>query len=211
MRGPVAVLAPDAADNAEVGTGPALYVEVNAAIQDLSVRLGRSVARTPLDVNLRLLALGRAALQENPASARPPSATSNLDSLLEAPAPQRAALAGAPPESDEGEAGGLATLSILLEAGTPLELELPLSTGPTPLGHLLERGLARLGAHPAVDPLSIDLLSFGVLAGMKDRRDDLGRLLRQALTRLEQEHHALVTAQGATQPRLAAVAEDDKC
>src|SRR5690349_23256160 len=44
---------------------------------------------------------------------------------------------------------------------------------------------------------------FAVLAGMKDHRDELGRLVRQALTRLEQQHHALVTAQGATPPGLA--------
>jgi hypothetical protein len=202
VRGPVAVPPPDEAPSAEVDTGPALYVQVNATVQDLATRLGRSVARSPLDVNLRLLALGRAALEDNPRSSRPPSATSNLDTLLAAPAAQPAALPAAP-DSASADASGLATLAILLEAGTPLELELPLSTGPTPLGHLLELGVTQLGAHPRVDALSIDLLSFAVLAGMKERRDDLGRLMRQALTRLEQEHHALVTAQGSTQPRPA--------
>jgi len=202
VRGPGTVPPPEAA-SAEVDTGPALYVEVNSTIQDLAARLGRSVARTPLDVNLRLLALGRAALEESPKSSRPPSATSNLDTLLGAPPAQPAGLPSAAPDSDAADASGLATLSILLEAGTPLELELPLSTGPTPLGHLLEVGVTRLGAHPGVDALSIDLLSFAVLAGMKDHRDELGRLVRQALTRLEQQHHALVTAQGATPPGLA--------
>jgi hypothetical protein len=169
--------------------------ELDAAITELSLWLTRRAGepRTALDANLLLLSLGRAALPPNAAGERSALILRNLE-VLAAPTfaaqpasvPAPAIGGGAPSQGPLGDADPRATLAILLEAGTPLTRELPLTAGPTPVGRLLELALSRLETpSDGLDPWTIDLLSFAVLGGRLERREQLARLTELGLTRLD--------------------------
>lgn len=166
--------------------------ELDAAISRLAAWLDRSsrAPRTMLETNQRLLALGRAALD---ADAAPIAAS--LERLLT----PRGATPGPVPASlptggtkDGRDASAVATLAILLEAGTPLEREIPLRSGPTRLSQLLELALPE-ASQPAsaTDPWAMDLLSFALLAGMTEHRESLARRVHASLVELDREQRRL--------------------
>jgi hypothetical protein len=167
-------------------TRPAL----DAAITKLARWIERSPSppRTPFEANLRLLALGRAALAVEPGGARPP-ALANLDLLAGPPTPaaQPAALSQGTERLDDGDGDPLATLAILLETGIALDEPLPLAIGPTRVGRLLELALPRASGGSTGDPWSLDLLAFAVLGGMSDHRGELVRATLANLSWLERE------------------------
>lgn len=170
--------------------------ELDAEIARLSRWFERRAGepRTPDEVNLRLLSLGRAALPSSSAGSGSALVLGNLQALATttaAAAPARApTIDHAPPDpgprSAIGDADPAATLAILLEAGTPLTEDLPLASGSIAVGRLLELALAGV-APPAEgpDPWALDLLSFAVLGGKLERREQLGRLAQLGLSRLE--------------------------
>jgi hypothetical protein len=150
---------------------------------------------TPLEANLRLLSLGRAALDPS-AGEGSELLLANLQRLAATePAAQPAALPSPPADwaADGADATPLASLAILLEAGTPLERELPLAAGPTRVARLLELALAQLEARrDRIDPWTLDLLSFSVLGGQRERRDELARRAHAGLTRLDREQRLVL-------------------
>jgi hypothetical protein len=178
--------------------------QLDAAIAMLTGWLERHAGEphTQLQANLRLLSLGRAALLPSAAGGHSALVLANLQALA-APGPsaQPASVPPTPPRladdrADDDrtaedraveDAAPSATLAILLEAGTPLDHELPFPTGPTPLASLLEHALARLDARPDADPWTLDLLSFSLLGGSRERRETLARLAQLGLTRLDRE------------------------
>jgi hypothetical protein len=165
--------------------------QLDAAIATLNGWLERhaSEPRSRLETNLRLLSLGRAALLPDTASGHAALMLANLQALA-APAPSArpASVPGAAAEgSSIDDAAPLATLAILLEAGTPLDQELPLAAGPTRLASLLEHALAQLDTRLGADPWAIDVLSFAVLGGHRAQREPLARLTQAGLTRLDRE------------------------
>ena len=183
--------------------------ELDAAIARLGAWVERSSRgpRTPLETNRRLLALGRGALDGDAGAI-----AASLDRLLVSrgalTAPVPAALSGNPAASNvaasldgadaRGDASAAATLAILLEAGTPLERELPLSNGPIRLLELLERALPEALARPSeLDPWALDLLSFAVLAGKPEPREALAGRVHAGLVELERAARLPRASRGA--------------
>jgi hypothetical protein len=168
--------------------------ELEAAIAELSFWLERRTGepRTAQEANLRLLSLGRAALEPSAASSR--LVLANLQVLTTpAGAAQPASVSETAPGSAAparasaiGDADPRATLAILLEAGTPLTQELALAAGPSSVGRLLELALTSPET-PAdgPDPWTLDLLSFATLGGQLERREQLGRMAQLGLTWLD--------------------------
>ena len=167
--------------------------ELDAAIARLGTWVERSSRgpRTPLETNRRLLALGRGALDGDAAAI-----AASLERLLvprgTPAAPVPAALSGDAPAPSgvtaaaDADASAAATLAILLEAGTPLERELPLASGPVRLQELLDRALPEALARPReLDPWALDVLSFAVLAGKTEPREALAGRVHTALLELE--------------------------
>jgi hypothetical protein len=210
----------------------ATRAQLDAGVSELSRWLERTRRdpRTPIDLNVQLLALGRAAIEPAHSPSRP--VWEKLDALaaptVAAPsAPVPAALVeGTSPgrslNENEGKAevvigddGALATLAILLETGTPLDHELPLPSGKVSVRHLLELTLPALAERRAGrDPWALDLLAFAVLGGMTQHRSALTRQTLATLNRLEREQRRLdavdgdgAPAQGALERVTAALAE----
>jgi hypothetical protein len=178
---------------------------LDAAIAELARWIERAPRppRTPLEANLRLLALGRSGLGSGTNEPRAALAWANLEALTAShlPAAQLAGLArdAAPDEARDGDP--LATLAILLETGTPLADPLPLASGPLSARRLLELALPRVAdGRPSLDPWSLDLLSFAVLGGMTERRTELIRWTLGGLNRLDREQRALTDLQGGGEP-----------
>jgi hypothetical protein len=199
-RGPVAVSeGPESAPSARSEPAEANRADLDRAIAALAERLARVPGTPPtaLEANLRLLALGPAALAPGDLSAEdraaPPSAIrTNLEAIAATATAQPASLPDAPEGDAEREADPLATLVVLLEAGTPLERRLPLASGSVSVGRLLE--LAVPGAitrSDSLDPWPLDLLAFAVLAGAQDKRDELARRAQASLRRLDREQRTL--------------------
>lgn len=208
-RGPGGARAPGAAasataarpDGADTLSRPVL----DAAIAQLARWLERSspAAATPLATHLRLLALGGSALDHDEA-ARPRSPVwQNLESLAALADPGAHPASLEPPVGDiaERDAGAIATLAILLEAGVPLERELLLASGEVSVGRLLELTLPTLSARrDSSDPWALDLLSFAVLGGLPGRRDELERQALSSLARLERAQRRVTALQGDGPP-----------
>jgi hypothetical protein len=177
-------------------TRPAL----EAAIQDLVgwIERGPREPRTPLGANLRLLALGRAALPSGESAPRS-LAWANLEALAGSNGPVAQVASRTEPsvrvEARDGDA--LATLAILLETGIPLDEELRFASGVTSVRKLLELALPSVSQRRAdPDPWALDLLSFAVLGGMSERRAELGHLTLSSLTRLDRQQQPLTELQG---------------
>ena len=167
--------------------------ELDAAIARLAawVESTSRAPRTPLETNQRLLALGRGAL-EGDAAAIAASLERLMAPRASVAAPVPAALSadpsppGAARSSAVRDASAAATLAILLEAGTPLERELPLSKGPVRVAELLDRALPEALSRPGdTDPWALDLLSFALLAGKPEPRDALASRVHASLLLLE--------------------------
>jgi hypothetical protein len=192
--GPIADAEPTARDAfAEVSRS-----DLDRSITELSAWIARdsSGTSTPVEANLRLLALGRAALTPADLSAElrgaPQSAIrANLEALAGTATAQPAALPEGGERGTEREGDPLATLAILLEAGMPVGQQLPLGSGTVSLGRLLELALPSLSTRrDSIDPWSLDLLSFAVLAGATSRREELARRAQASLRRLDHEQRA---------------------
>lgn len=183
--------------------------ELDAAIARLGtwVERGSRAPRTPLETNRRLLALGRGALDGDAAAI-----AASLERLraprTTAAAPVPAALSTsttaedvAAPSEDahaRGDASPAATLAILLEAGTPLEHELPSASGPLRLRELLDQALPQALARPReLDPWALDVLSFAVLAGEDAPREALAARVHAGLVGLERAARLPLGARGS--------------
>ncbi|HWO12704.1 MAG TPA: hypothetical protein VNN80_24570 [Polyangiaceae bacterium] len=188
VRGPVDTSGAPSTDGGAAARSDVSRAELDAAIARLTTWVEQS-SRAPssaFETNQRLLALGRAALDD---SAAPIAAS--LERLAAASAAE-AALA------DDSSAS--ATLAILLEAGAPLERELQLPSGPASLRHLLELALpAARASSSAADPWALDVLSFAVLAGLPEQRETLARRAHNSLLALDHEQRMLASGrrQGA--------------
>jgi len=186
--------------------------ELDAAIASLTAWVDRSsrAPRTPLETNQRLLALGRAVLDDDAAAvadslqrltlARPPPpvpASLSAQSGASSARPRSRAST-----ADEGrDASAAATLAILLEAGTPLERELPLPGGPSRVAGLLELALPEADARSSGnDPWAMDLLSFSLLAGMTQHREALARRVHAGLLELERGKRPVAGSARAARP-----------
>jgi hypothetical protein len=186
--------------------GREAFAEVDRAVLDRSIAaLNAWIAgdskgtRTPLEANLRLLALGRAGLSPADLSAEsgaPPSAIrANLEALAATATARPASLPDGGERDTQRDGDPLATLAILLEAGTPVGQPLPLASGTVSVGRLLELALPGLSArHDSIDPWSLDLFSFAVLAGATSRREELARRAQASLRRLEREQRTAAAA-----------------
>jgi hypothetical protein len=173
---------------------------LEAAIQDLLgwIERGPREPRTPFQANLRLLALGRAALPSGE-SASPSLAWANLEALAGAKGPvaQVASLTEPSARAEARDGDALATLAILLETGIPLDEELRFASGATSVRRLLELALPSVAERrDSPDPWSLDLLSFAVLGGTPARRSELGRLTLSSLMRLDRQQQPLTQLQG---------------
>lgn len=184
-----------AAAPAEV-TRPAL----EAAIHDLLgwIERGPREPLGPFEANLRLLALGRAALPSGEGAPRSP-AWANLEALASSkpPVAQVASLTEPPARAEARDADALATLAILLETGIPLDEELRFAAGACSVRRLLELALPTVTERRAnPDPWALDLLSFAVLGGIPARRPELARLTLSSLARLDRQQQPLTELQG---------------
>jgi hypothetical protein len=183
---------------------------LDAAIAQLARWIERAPSdpRTPLEANLRLLALGRPALGLADGAPRAALAWANLEVLSGSRTPP-AQLAGLPESTPADARDGVdardgappATLAILLETGMALDETLPLASGPIPIRRLLELALAR-AAEPGGrrDPWLLDLLSFAVLGGVPGRRPELVRSTVAGLLQLERAERPLSRSQGDGPP-----------
>jgi hypothetical protein len=174
---------------------------LEAAIQDLAgwIERGPREPRTPFEANLRLLALGRAALPSGESASRS-LAWANLEALAgsKGPVAQAASLTEPSARAEARDGDALATLAILLETGIPLDEELRFAAGATSVRRLLELALPSVAERRASpDPWSLDLLSFAVLGGTPGRRSELGRLTLSSLVRLDRQQQPLSVLQGA--------------
>jgi len=183
---------------------------LEAAIVELTRWFERTenIGHTPLAANLRLLALGRAALRPSQGADAAAQAWKNLDELARPTTPGARPVSLPQPGAEiaEREAGATATLAILLETGAPLEEELALPSGRTSVRRLLELALpARAERGEEADPWALDLLSFAVLAGTPQRRDELERQTLGSLARLEREQRQLTVLMGDGAPAAGAL------
>jgi hypothetical protein len=217
-RGPVAVHdVVSAAPDSQVELAEVSRADLDRSIAALVEWIGQGPAapRTALEANLRLLALGRTALAPSDLGAGdravPPSAIrANLEALAAAATAQPASLPDTATRETQHDADPIATLAILLEAGTPLEQRLPLASGSISLGRLLELTLPGLSARrDSLDPWSVDLLSYSVLAGTSDRREELARRAQAGLRRLDLAQRTPPAAPGAAVDPAAASFDDE--
>jgi hypothetical protein len=189
--------------------------ELDTGVNELSrwLERARRDPHTPIELNVQLLALGRAAIE--PADSPSPAGTvwKKLEALAAPPpASQPAGLvegsvgSQGKVEADVEDDGALATLAILLETGTPLDQELPLPSGKVSVRHLLELTLPALAERRAgLDPWALDLLAFAVLGGMTQHRSALTRQTLATLSWLEREQRRVSAVDGSGAPAQGAL------
>lgn len=206
---PAGVPAGDPGPRARASDAPS-RAAIEAAIAELGRWCEARAPRTALDANQRLLALGRSALELAPGHELGAALVwKNLEALAlpSAPGTRPASLLGAAADGAERDASAIATLAILLETGLPLDAELPLPSGAASPRQLLALALSSdTGSRRGkTDAWGLDLLSFAVLAGMAERRDELERETLASLARLEREQRPLAALMGDGQPAAEAL------
>jgi hypothetical protein len=90
-----------------------------------------------------------------------------------------------------------AALSVLLEAGLPIDTAVSFDGAPAPLGEWVARELDKPSPKAGVpDPWQLDLLSFAMLAGITRYRTRLEHLTQASLTHLDRQMRASPARQG---------------